>query len=325
VSQVKLIAEPWDIGDGGYQVGNFPAVWSEWNGQYRDTVRDFWRGEPATVADLASRLTGSSDLYQDDMRSPVASINFVTAHDGFTLADLVSYNDKHNEANGEGGNDGESHNRSWNCGAEGPTDDPDVVRCRRRQARNLLTTLMLSQGVPMLLGGDELGRSQRGNNNAYCQDSDISWYDWANSDEELLEFVRGLISFRREHPVFRRRRWFRGRPIRGAADMRWVRPDGRDMDDSDWDADFGRSLGFLLNGAAIAERDPRGQPITDDSFLIILNAHDDTIVWTLPTEPGDRWRIVIDTSTKSYVEPVGASDPLPVEGRSVMVMTPIER
>jgi glycogen operon protein len=325
VSQVKLIAEPWDIGDGGYQVGNFPAVWSEWNGQYRDTVRDFWRGEPATVADLASRLTGSSDLYQDDMRSPVASINFVTAHDGFTLADLVSYNDKHNEANGEGGNDGEQHNRSWNCGAEGPTDDSDVIGCRRRQIRNLLTTLMLSQGVPMLLGGDELGRSQRGNNNAYCQDSEISWYDWANSDEELLEFVRGLIRFRREHPVFRRRRWFRGRPIRGAADIRWVRPDGRDMDDSDWDADFGRSLGFLLNGAAIAERDPRGQPITDDSFLIILNAHDDTIVWTLPTEPGDRWRIVIDTSTTTYVEPVGASDPLSVDGRSVLVLTPIQR
>src|SRR5690606_32943404 len=215
VSQVKLIAEPWDVGEGGYQVGNFPAQWSEWNGKYRDTVRDFWRGEPGTVGEFASRLTGSSDLYQADARRPVASINFVTAHDGFTLRDLVSYNEKHNEANGEGNADGESHNRSWNCGAEGNTDDPDVLACRAAQQRNFPTTLLLSQGVPMLLGGDELGRSQGGNNNAYCQDNEISWYDWGAVDEELLAFTRRLVELRRAHPVFRRRRWFQGRPIRG--------------------------------------------------------------------------------------------------------------
>ena len=296
VSQVKLIAEPWDIGEGGYQVGNFPPVWSEWNGIYRDTVRDFWRGEPATLAELASRLTGSSDLYQGDGRRPVASINFVTAHDGFTLADLVSYNNKHNEANGEGNRDGEGHNRSWNCGAEGPTDVAGVLALRRRQQRNILTTLLLSQGVPMLLGGDEFGRTQQGNNNAYCQDNELSWYDWQDVDDDLLDFTRDLIALRREHPVFRRRRWFQGRPIRGTVDIGWFQPDGSTMDDADWEHDFARSVGLFLNGDAIPGRDPWGQRIVDQSFLMILNAHHDPIDWTLPKQWGERWRVVIDTA-----------------------------
>ena len=296
VSQVKLIAEPWDVGEGGYQVGNFPPVWSEWNGKYRDTVRDFWRGEPATLPELASRLTGSSDLYQSDSRRPVASVNFVTAHDGFTLADLVSYNDKHNGANGEDNRDGESFNRSWNCGAEGPTDDPAIVACRRRQQRNLLATLFLSQGVPMLLGGDEIGRTQRGNNNAYCQDNEISWFDWRQVDEELLAFTRRIIALRREHPVFRRRRWFQGRPIRGVPDIGWFRPDGAEMDDADWETGFARSVAVFLNGDAIPDRDERGRRVTDDWFLLILNAHDQPIDWTLPSHGVARWRVVLDTA-----------------------------
>ncbi|MDQ1477814.1 MAG: isoamylase [Actinomycetota bacterium] len=321
VSQVKLIAEPWDIGDGGYQVGNFPPVWSEWNGKYRDTVRDFWRGEPATLPELASRLTGSSDLYQADTRRPVASINFVTAHDGFTLADLVSYNEKHNEANGEDNNDGESHNRSWNCGAEGPTDDDNVIACRRLQQRNFFVTLLLSQGVPMLLGGDELGRTQGGNNNAYCQDDEISWFAWDSVDESLRDFVRRVIALRREHPVFRRRHWFQGRPIRGTVDIGWFRPDGTEMDDADWEAGFARSVGLFLNGETIAERDPRGQRVVDDSFLVILNAHDERLDWTLPVQWGERWQVVIDTSDELEAESVTSSDkPLPVAGRSIVVL-----
>jgi isoamylase len=322
VSQVKLIAEPWDIGDGGYQVGNFPPVWSEWNGKYRDTVRDFWRGEAATLPELASRLTGSSDLYQADTRRPVASINFVTAHDGFTLADLVSYNEKHNEANGEDNNDGESHNRSWNCGAEGPTTDADVVACRRLQQRNFLVTLLLSQGVPMLLGGDEIGRTQGGNNNAYCQDDEISWFDWESVDEGLHAFARRLIALRREHPVFRRRHWFQGRPIRGTVDIGWFRPDGTEMDDADWDSGFARSVGLFLNGDTIAERDPRGQRVTDDSFLVILNAHDDRVDWTIPAQWGDRWQTVVDTSGE--LEPdaeVRPDKPVAVAGRAIVVLT----
>src|SRR5579871_30515 len=271
VGQVKLIAEPWDLGEGGYQVGNFPPQWSEWNGRYRDTVRDFWRGEPATLGEFASRITGSSDLYQADTRSPGASINFVTAHDGFTLADLVSYNEKHNEANGEGNADGESFNRSWNCGVEGPTGDPDVIACRRRQSRNLLSTLLLSQGVPMVLGGDELGRTQRGNNNAYCQDNEISWYDWEAVDERLLAFTRRLVALRRRHPSLHRRRWFQGRPLRGMVDIDWFRPDGAQMSDDDWRADFVRSVGIYLNGEAIAGRDARGQRVLDDSFALLFN------------------------------------------------------
>jgi glycogen operon protein len=322
VSQVKLIAEPWDIGDGGYQVGNFPPVWSEWNGKYRDTVRDFWRGEPATLPELASRLTGSSDLYQADTRRPVASINFVTAHDGFTLADLVSYNEKHNGANGEDNNDGESHNRSWNCGAEGPTEDEQVAACRRRQQRNFIATLLLSQGVPMLLGGDEIGRTQGGNNNAYCQDDEISWFDWNGIDESLRTFVEQVIALRRDHPVFRRRHWFQGRPIRGAVDIGWFRPDGTEMTDTDWDADFARSVGLFLNGDSIAERDPRGQRVTDDSFLLILNAHDERLDWTLPQQWGDHWKIVLDTSDELETDSlVGAEKPLPVAGRSTLVLT----
>ena len=266
VSQVKLIAEPWDVGEGGYQVGNFPALWTEWNGKYRDTVRDFWRGEAATLGEFASRITGSSDLYQHSGRRPVASINFVTAHDGFTLHDLVSYNEKHNEANGEDNNDGESHNRSWNCGVEGPTDDPEVLALRARQQRNFLATLMLSQGVPMLLHGDELGRSQRGNNNGYCQDTELTWIDWENVDEGLLEFTKPVTRLRTDHPMFRRRRFFSGRPVRRGRgrpvpDIVWLTPAGEPMTDEDWDAGFAKSLAVYLNGNGIRELDERGEPV----------------------------------------------------------------
>jgi isoamylase len=296
VSQVKLIAEPWDIGEGGYQVGNFPALWSEWNGKYRDTVRDFWRGEPATLGEFASRLTGSSDLYQGGSRYPTASVNFVTAHDGFTLRDLVSYNDKHNEANGEDGNDGENYNRSWNCGAEGETGDPRILALRARQQRNFLATLMLSQGVTMLLGGDEIGRTQRGNNNAYCQDNEISWYDWSAVDSGLLAFATRLIALRRDHPVLRRKHWFQGHPIRGTIDLGWCKPDGTEMNDEDWGSARVNAVGVFLNGAAITDRDRRGQPVTDDSFLLLFNAQADTIGWTLPKQWGNRWEAVLDTS-----------------------------
>ena len=324
VSQVKLIAEPWDLGEGGYQVGNFPPVWSEWNGKYRDTVRDFWRGEPATLPELAARLTGSSDLYQSDSRRPVASINFVTAHDGFTLTDLVSYNEKHNEANGEDNRDGESHNRSWNCGVEGPTGDPAVTERRACQRRNLLATLLLSQGVPMLLGGDEIGRTQRGNNNAYCQDNEISWFDWEHVDEGLLEYVRTLIAVRRSHPVFRRRRWFQGRPIRGTVDIGWYRPDGAEMDDADWDAEFARSVAVFLNGEAIPYRDERGGRITDDSFLVILNASDQPIQWTVPPRLPNRWRLAVATAAvrpaRATTKEIKGGTSLRIAGRSCTVL-----
>src|SRR5246127_597766 len=253
VSQVKLIAEPWDVGEGGYQVGNFPGLWTEWNGKYRDTVRDYWRGEPATLGEFASRLTGSSDLYEATGRRPSASINFVTCHDGFPLADLVSYNDKHNEANGEDNRDGESHNRSWNCGVEGPTDDPGVGQLRARQQRNFIATVVLSQGIPMILGGDEIGRTQQGNNNAYCQDNEISWFDWEHADETLYAFTARLVQFRKTHPNFQRRRFFSGRPVRrrdaeGLPDISWFRPDSSEMSDDDWDTGFGRSIAVYLNG-----------------------------------------------------------------------------
>jgi isoamylase len=321
VSQVKLIAEPWDIGEGGYQVGNFPALWSEWNGQYRDTVRDFWRGEPATLGEFASRLTGSSDLYQADSRHPGASVNFVTAHDGFTLRDLVSYNEKHNEANGEGGADGESHNRSWNCGVEGDTDDKDILALRQRQKRNFLATLLLSQGVTMILGGDESGRTQGGNNNAYCQDNEISWQDWDHVDEDLLDFTRRLIALRREHPVLRRRRWFQGLPIRGSVDLGWCKPDGAEMGDDDWDAGSAPTVGLFLNGEAITDRDRRGQRVTDDCFLLLFNAHHEPIEWTLPKLWGERWELVIDTAGPGR-EGVALESgrALPVAGRSVVVL-----
>jgi glycogen operon protein len=321
VSQVKLIAEPWDIGEGGYQVGNFPALWSEWNGRYRDTVRDFWRGEPATLGEFGSRLTGSSDLYEADTRHPGASVNFVTAHDGFTVRDLVSYNEKHNEANGEGGADGSDDNRSWNCGAEGDTDDKEILSLRRRQQRNFLATLLLSQGVTMLLGGDEIGRTQRGNNNGYCQDNEISWYDWDHVDTDLLEFTRRLIALRRDHPVLRRRRWFQGRSIRGSIDLGWCRPDGAEMSDDDWDAGSAGSVGLFLNGSAITDRDRRGQKVTDDSFLLLFNAHADAIDWTLPKQWGQWWELVTETADPAREGDVlESSTALQVTGRSVVVL-----
>jgi isoamylase len=329
ISQVKLIAEPWDVGEGGYQVGNFPPLWSEWNGMYRDTMRDFWRGEPATLPEFASRLTGSSDLYEDDTRHPKASINFITAHDGFTLADLVAYNDKHNEANGEDNRDGTDDNRSWNCGVEGPTDDADVLVCRARRHRNLLATLVLSQGVPMLLGGDEFGRSQHGNNNAYCQDNEISWFRWDEVDEDLLAFTRRLIALRQQHPVFRRRRWFQGRPLRGEdiTDVAWLRPDGTPMDDEDWHDSLARSLQVFLNGNGIATPDPRGNRIVDDSFLLLFNADPDPAVFTLPAEHlGRGWRVVLDScqptgvATDDPVSPLVPGDTQTVEGHHLLLL-----
>jgi isoamylase len=298
VSQVKLIAEPWDVGEGGYQVGNFPPLWSEWNGKYRDGARDFWRGADQTLGDFAFRFTGSSDLYELNGRRPSASVNFVTAHDGFTLADLVSYDEKHNEANGEENRDGESHNRSWNCGVEGPTDDPAVVALRRRQQRNFLATLFLSQGIPMLLGGDEIGRTQGGNNNAYCQDNEISWYDWERLDEDLLAFTRALVRLRREHPIFHRRGWFLGRAIHGEAqDIGWFRPDGREMAEEDWQSGFAKSLGVYLNGEAIASLDPRGERIVDASFYVLFNAHHEPLAFRLPDGAWEgEWVKVLDTA-----------------------------
>ncbi len=299
VSQVKLIAEPWDVGEGGYQVGNFPPQWSEWNGKYRDTVRDFWRGQDQTLGEFAFRFTGSSDLYERTGRRPFASINFVTAHDGFTMRDLVSYNDKHNEANGEENRDGESHNRSWNMGAEGPTDNEDINRLRARQTRNFLATLFLSQGVPMLLGGDEIGRTQQGNNNAYCQDNEIAWYDWERADESLLEFVRSLARFRHKHAVFRRRRWFQGRAIRGSemSDIGWFTPAGGEMSEEDWRQGFAKSLGVFLNGQGIPTSDSRGERVVDDSFYVLFNAHSEPIEFVLPNGAwGKRWSVVLDTN-----------------------------
>ncbi|HYV64917.1 MAG TPA: glycogen debranching protein GlgX [Myxococcales bacterium] len=284
VSRVKLIAEPWDVGEGGYHVGNFPPLWSEWNGKYRDTVRDYWRGQDATLGEVAQRFTGSSDLYASTGRRPYASINFVTAHDGFTLEDLVSYNEKHNEANGESNRDGESHNRSWNCGAEGPTNDDGINALRARQQRNLLTTLLLSQGVPMISGGDEIGRTQQGNNNGYCQDTELSWFDWEHLDEALLQFTRDLIALRRKHRIFARRRWFQGRPLHGTGvkDIAWFTPQGKEMSEEDWKAGFAKSLGVFLNGDAIASTDMYGDRVTDDSFYFIFNAHHEPLQFILP-------------------------------------------
>ncbi|HSS10840.1 MAG TPA: glycogen debranching protein GlgX, partial [Acidimicrobiales bacterium] len=302
VSQVKLIAEPWDLGDGGYQVGRFPPLWSEWNGRFRDSVRDYWREGAATIGDLAERLTGSSDLYEATGRRPSASINFVTAHDGFALADLVSYNQKHNEANGEDNHDGSDDNRSWNGGVEGPTDDPNVVTLRHRQARNFLATLVLSQGVPMVLGGDELARTQHGNNNAYCQDNELSWYDWARADVDLLDWTRYLIGLRRAHPVFCRRRFFQDRPVRsrgqdGLEDIGWFRPDGQEMTDADWETGYAKSLGVFLNGHAIPDRDRHGQEVRDDSFYLLFNAWEQPIDFVLPSATwGRSWSVVLDTS-----------------------------
>jgi isoamylase len=313
VSQVKLIAEPWDVGEGGYQVGNFPPLWSEWNGKYRDTIRDFWRGRPEVIGEFASRLTGSSDLYATSGRRPVASINFVTCHDGFTLRDLVSYDRKHNEANGESNRDGTDDNRSWNCGVEGPADDPAINRLRARQKRNFLVTLFLSQGVPMLLAGDEMGRTQGGNNNAYCQDNETSWLDWSLADTErvLLQFTETLAGLRRDHPVFRRRRFFRGRPGPDdeVSDITWLTPAGQEMTQDDWGAGYAQSLAALLNGEAISEPDPRGGRVIDAKFLLLFNANRDPLTFTLPEAglaPG--WEVVIDTTTaKASDEEDGAT------------------
>jgi isoamylase len=302
VSQVKLIAEPWDVGEGGYQVGNFPGLWTEWNGKYRDTVRDYWRGEPATLGEFASRLTGSSDLYEATGRRPSASINFVVAHDGFTLNDLVSYNEKHNEANGEDNQDGESYNRSWNCGVEGPTDDPEILDLRHRQMRNIMATLMLSQGTPMIAHGDELGRTQHGNNNVYCQDSELSWMDWSlvdkNSDQ--LAFTRKATALRKSHPVFRRRRFFEGRPIRSADQVReiaWLTPAGDGMTSEDWDSDFGKCISVFLNGEALPEPDARGERVVDDSFLLCFNAHDHAVDFVIPNDDyAKEWTAELDTT-----------------------------
>ncbi|HET6874028.1 MAG TPA: glycogen debranching protein GlgX [Acidimicrobiales bacterium] len=304
VSQVKLIAEPWDVGEGGYQVGNFPPLWSEWNGKYRDCIRDFWRGEGGTLAEFAYRLTGSSDLYESNGRRPSASINFITAHDGFTLADLVSYNGKHNEANGEDNRDGSDDNRSWNCGVEGPTDDAEVLARRARQQRNFLVTLMLSQGVPMLLGGDELGRTQQGNNNAYCQDNEISWFDWDNLDADLMEFTATLVGLRRDHPVFRRRRFFQGVAITGSvADIAWFTPKGKEMSEADWHVEGPGAVTVFLNGAGIPTPDARGEKVVDDDFLLLFNACPDPVEFTLPPKKwGERWSVLIDTSDPSPSE-----------------------
>jgi isoamylase len=329
VSQVKLIAEPWDVGPGGYQVGNFPPQWTEWNGKYRDTVRDYWRGEPATLDEFASRLTGSADLYEHTGRRPVASINFVTAHDGFTLRDLVSYNDKHNEVNGEGNRDGESNNRSWNCGAEGPTEDPAVNALRARQQRNFLTTLLLSQGVPMISHGDELGRTQQGNNNVYCQDNELSWINWAQADTDLMKFTRAVSALRTAHPVFRRRRFFSGKPVgrrgaEGLPDITWFAPDGSEMTEEDWESRFAKSIAVYLNGHGIPDLDVRGQRVTDDSFVLCFNAHHESIEFTLPpTDFGAAWVPVIytaDTATAQEAKPVTAGAKVAVDARSVMVL-----
>ncbi|WP_411143944.1 glycogen debranching protein GlgX [Streptomyces sp. x-80] len=359
VSQVKLIAEPWDLGEGGYQVGNFPPLWTEWNGKYRDTVRDLWRGEPRTLAEFGSRLTGSSDLYQADGRRPIASVNFVTCHDGFTLHDLVAYNEKHNEANGEDNRDGERFNRSWNCGTEGPTDDPSVRRLRARQMRNFIATLLLSQGVPMLSHGDEFGRSQRGNNNAYCQDNEVSWVRWpdratetagtdegegtdgteeadgagaavaADEEQELLEFVRQLVWLRRDHPVFRRRRFFQGHPAEGAcdelSDIAWFTAGGAEMGPRDWQSVHAKSLTVFLNGSSISEPGPRGEPITDDSFLLMFNAHEQEEEFTVPARHGRQWQVVVDTdrpraAARGGGAKVKAGDRLTLCGRSLLVL-----
>jgi isoamylase len=302
LSQVKLIAEPWDLGEGGYQVGNFPAGWAEWNGRYRDTIRRYWKGDGGQVAELAYRLSGSNDLYEGGGRRPHASINFVTAHDGFTLHDLVSYNHKHNEANGEGNRDGTDDNLSWNCGVEGPTTKPSIVELRERQQRNMLATLLLSQGVPMLCGGDEMGRTQHGNNNAYCQDNEISWVEWKLSKHQLalIAFTKSLIQLRQQHPVFRRRRFFQGRRIRGAEvkDISWLRPDGKEMTDEDWALGYVRCLGVRLAGHAIEEKDSKGRPVQDETFLLLLNAHHEPRPFTLPAhKPGVRWQPVLDTAS----------------------------
>ncbi len=326
ISQVKLIAEPWDVGSGGYQVGNFPVLWAEWNGKYRDTVRRYWKGDEGQLSDLGYRLTGSSDLYKNDGRRPYASINFVTAHDGFTLEDLVSYNEKHNEANGENNRDGDNDNNSWNMGVEGPTDDPKIVAARERQKRNFLATLMFSQGVPMLCGGDEIGRTQHGNNNAYCQDNEISWCDWKLNERQfkLLEFTRRLIALRRTHPNFRRRKFFQDREVYhpSSRDIAWYRDDGQEMTQEQWNTGWMRSLAVMLNGKTLGEADEMGEPVLDDSFLIMLNSYGERVTYTLPQSPLNRgWKLIMNThDLESPFEEKLLDGTLDVEGRSVVLL-----
>jgi isoamylase len=335
LSQVKLIAEPWDLGEGGYQVGKFPVGWAEWNDRYRDVLRSYWKGDGGIIGELAYRITGSSDLYARSGRRPYASINFVTAHDGFTLQDLVSYNSKHNEANGEDNRDGNDNNRSWNCGAEGPSDNPEVNQLRARQKRNFVATLFLSQGVPMLLAGDEIGHTQGGNNNAYCQDNEISWLNWEREqvDRELLTFVQRLIALRQDHPVFRRRNFFQGRQIRGAGvkDIVWLRPQGQEMTDVEWNQDFARCLGVSLSGQALDEVDERGQRIQDDNFLLLMNAHYEPISFILTAPPSNSgWVAIVDTSCQGTHYPdafyaPGSSYPLQARSLALLVERPSER
>jgi len=324
ISQVKLIAEPWDVGEDGYQVGKFPPGWAEWNGKFRDCMRDYWRGADSMLGEFAQRLTGSPDLYQDDNRKPTASINLITAHDGFTMRDLVSYNDKHNDANGEDNKDGESNNRSWNCGAEGDTDDENILKLRSQQQRNLLTTLFLSQGVPMLVAGDEFGRTQNGNNNAYCQDNEISWLDWDNADEDLLSFTQKLIALRKDHPAFRRRKWFQGQPIKGKGleDIAWFLPEGTEMSDDNWNHDFAKSLGVFLNGKGLHYVDPQGEPIYDDNFYMIFNAHDQPLDYHLPEKILNKpWTKILDTSNDQVEENlIKENEVIKVNGRSIVLL-----
>ncbi len=326
ISQVKLIAEPWDVGEGGYQVGNFPSDWAEWNGKYRDCMRDYWRGADSVLGEFAERLTGSPDLYKIDLRRPTASINFITAHDGFTLHDLVSYNEKHNEANGEGNQDGENHNRSWNCGVEGPTDAPEIIKLREQQKRNLLTTLFLSQGVPMLVAGDEFGRTQGGNNNAYCQDNEISWLNWENRDKDLQQFTQKLIALRKKHPAFCRRKWFQGHAVKtaGLNDIAWFLPEGKEMSEDNWSHDFAKSLGVYLNGNEIHTVDAEGKKVTDDSFYIMFNAYEGALDYVLPPEEyAKTWLKVLDTSEDCISEDgicFTAAEKINVAGRSVVIL-----
>jgi glycogen operon protein len=322
LSQVKLIAEPWDAAEGGYQLGNFPPGWAEWNDKYRDSVRSYWKGE-GVIGEVASRLSGSSDIFQPAGRGPAASINFVTAHDGFTLEDLVSYDAKHNEANLESNRDGSDNNRSWNCGVEGPTDNPAILSLREKQKRNLLATLLLSQGVPMLVAGDELGRTQRGNNNAYCHDSELSWIDWENADRPLLAFVAKLVGLRNRHPLFRRRTYFRGREVREAQmkDISWLNPDATEMSDEDWARSSARSLGVLISGRGLSERDELGRPVEDDDVLLVLNAHDDSVAFTLPGAEDERWDALIDTGHAAFEgKRYGRGTTYPLAARSLALL-----
>ena len=323
ISQVKLIAEPWDIGEGGYQVGNFPPGWGEWNGKYRDCVRDYWRGADSQLGEFALRFTGSPDLYAGNNRKPSASINFITAHDGFTLHDLVSYNEKHNEANGEDNKDGESHNRSWNCGAEGDTDDPEIIALRNKQKRNFIATLFLSQGIPMLVAGDEFGRTQKGNNNAYCQDNEISWIDWKNLDNDLLTFTQKVIGLRKAHPVFCRRKWFQGMAVtgRGLEDIAWFLPEGSEMTDDHWQHSFAKSLGVYLNGKGIHTVHADGSAVVDDSFYVIFNAHHEPLDFKLPPEKyGKQWEAILDTSKEADPkQEFGPEATVTADARSLLV------